>query len=326
MRRVGITGASGFLGAAVLRHLAARGDCFVRALTRSSPPTAAPRGSTITWQQGDLTSPSDCQDFVEDLDAVLHFAHTNTPLTSDRHLPSDGMLSLLPTLTLLEALRQRGGRAHLLYASSGGAVYGRRAERAPFREDDPCSPTSSYGIQKLAAEHYVRLATERGWVRGTCLRIGNPYGVLLPPERRQGLIGVLLSELVRGRPVTLFGDPQNVRDYVHLSDLLALLDLLLPRAAAGFEVWNVGSGVGHSVREVVALLERLHGRRVEVQTNSSIAGAGDLPSWVVLDVSRGAQALGWRPAVTLEEGLARLYREAFGCARSASRRLTIPLG
>jgi UDP-glucose 4-epimerase len=327
VRRVGITGASGFLGAAVLRHLAARGDCFVRALTRSSPPAGAPRGPTITWQQGDLTSPSDCQDFVDGLDAILHFAHTNTPLTSDRHLPSDARLSLLPTLNLLEALRQRGGRAQLLYASSGGAVYGRRAGGgAPFREDDPCSPASSYGIQKLAAEHYVRLATERGWVQGSCLRIGNPYGVLLPPERRQGLIGVLLAELVRGRPVTLFGDPQNVRDYVHLSDLCALLDVLLARAAAGFEVWNVGSGVGHSVREVVSLLERLHGRRVEVQTNSSIVGAGDLPSWVVLDVTKSAQALGWRPSVSLEEGLARLYRQAFGCSRGASRRLTIPLG
>lgn len=314
MHHIGISGASGFLGTSLLEHLAARSDCVVRALTRSPPATTAPRGPTITWQQGDLTSARDCSTFAAGLDTIIHFAHTNTPLTSDRHLPSDGMLNLLPTLTLLEAIRdQGGGKLHLIYASSGGAVYGRREDRTPFREEDPCCPTSSYGIQKLAAEHYIRLATERGWLVGTCLRIGNPYGVLLPPERRQGLIGVFLSQLARGRPVSLFGNPANVRDYVHLSDLWALIDAVLGRTV-GFEVFNVGSGVGHSVNEIVQLIEGVHGRRIEVQTVSSIAGAEELPSWVVLDVGKSLRLLGWRPNIRLEEGLARLYQ---GSARAA---------
>ena len=137
-----------------------------------------------------------------------------------------------PTLTLIEALRATGNRAHVVFASSGGAVYGDAANRRPFREDDACRPQTSYGIQKLTAEHYLRMASEHGWLTATTLRVANPYGVLLPPERRQGFIGTAVAQIRAGDPVRVFGNPANVRDYVHIADVCRAFELALVAARA----------------------------------------------------------------------------------------------
>ena len=308
MLKIGITGASGFLGVSLIQYLGRQARCQIRALDRILRPEILAEASYVAWQTGDLASEEDCARFVDGLDVIIHLAHTNTPLTSNHHLPSDASLNLIPTLTLLEAIRKAQGRPHFIYPSSGGAVYGRPAEHRPFRESDGCQPVTSYGIQKLAAEHYIRLAAESGWLSGTCLRIGNPYGVLLPPERKQGLIGVIFSQLVHHQPVTIFGDANNIRDYIHLEDVCSMFHTLLDRSGQ-FEIFNVGSGVGHSVKAILDLLASLLGRKIEVRVEPANEDADKLVPWVVLDISKSAQCLRWQPTVTLEEGLARLCAE-----------------
>ncbi len=307
MARVGITGASGFLGSYLLSWLARNTEHELRALARTIPPTGWPGPPGVTWLQGDLASSRDCTAFAAELDTVVHLAGANTPLTSNADLPADAGANLVPTLTLLQALRELGTRPHVVFASSGGAVYGRSADRLPFGETRPCEPSSSYGIQKLAVEHYLRVAAEGGWLTATALRIGNPYGVLLPPERLQGFIGVALNQLVHGLPIRIFDDPANVRDYVHLDDMCRMFELVLaPREA--FAIYNVGSGEGYSVDDVVELLEGFVGD-VRVERQSMRPELQPLPSWVVLDVTKALAELGWAPSVPLEAGLERLSGE-----------------
>ena len=211
---------------------------------------------------------------------------------------------MLPTLTLLEAVRDAGRRPHIVFASSGGTIYGPRRDTRPFREADECRPQSSYAIQKLAVEHYLRMASEHGWVTATALRIGNPYGILLPPERMQGFIGTAISQLRTGSPIRVFGNAQNVRDYVHVEDMCRAFDLALV-SAERFEVFNIGSGIGHSVEDVVRLIEELEGRHVEVRVEHP-AAADELPGWVVLDSEKARERLGWAAEITLRNGLDRL--------------------
>ena len=152
-------------------------------------------------------------------------------------------MSLIPTLQLLEAVRAAGTRPHVIYASSGGAVYGRTPGPAPrpFRESDPCMPITAYGIQKLTCEHYLRMAAEEGWLTASVLRISNPYGTLLSPARRQGLIGIVFHQLTNARPIQVFGNPDNVRDYIHLEDMAdAFRRVLSPLEP--YAVFNIGSG------------------------------------------------------------------------------------
>lgn len=307
---MGITGASGFLGSALLQHFTAANSGIgkVYALNRTLHADHLLDLPVVKWVQGDLVSPYDCASFVEPVDVIVHLAGVNTPLTSDAHLASDASSNIVPTLTLLQAIREVGRRPHVIFASSGGALYRPSSDRRSFRETDPAEPTSSYGIQKLAIEHYLRVAAEQGWLTATVLRIGNPYGVLLPPERRQGFIGVALNQLLHGRPIRLFGNEENVRDYVHLDDMCRMFKLAALRAT-GFDVYNLGSGLGHSVAQLIELLERIIGERIEVVREAPSEDAERLPRWVVLDISKAGAEFGWSPGVSLEDGLRRLCAE-----------------
>jgi UDP-glucose 4-epimerase len=301
--RIAVTGASGFLGSILTPHLAAAGH-EVRTLTRTLPTKDQGAHPGIVWLQGDLASPRDAALLVDGVEAIVHLAWTNTPLTSNAHLPTDASANLLPTLTLLEAVRATSGCPQIVFASSGGAVYGAPSGDLPFREEHECRPQSSYGIQKLTVEQYLRMGSEHGWFTATALRIGNPYGVPLPPERLQGFIGTAVAQLVAGDPVRVFGNPGNVRDYVHLSDVSRAIEMALePRAP--FDVFNIGSGTAHSVEDVLRLLEEVVGAPLAVHTEWSEA-ADDLPSWVVLDAGKALAVLGWAAEISLREGLARL--------------------
>jgi UDP-glucose 4-epimerase len=302
-----VTGASGFLGSSLTSYLVARGH-EVRTLARTLRPGDAAVHPGVSWMQGDLTSPPDAARLIDGVDAVAHLAWANTPLTSNSHLPADAAANLLPTLTLLEAMRAASSRAHVIFASSGGAVYGASVDERPFRESDACLPQSSYGIQKITVEQYLRMGSDNGWFTATALRIGNPYGVPLPAERRQGFIGTAVAQLRAGIPVRVFGNPANVRDYVHVDDVCRAFELAA-RPGQPFDVLNVGSGVGHSVEDILALIEQLEGRAVPIHAERS-AAADELPSWVVLDVERAREKLGWAAGIDLREGLGRLLRES----------------
>jgi UDP-glucose 4-epimerase len=310
--RIGVTGASGFIGAHLVSQMSARADLEIIALTRTLGPEHVDDTPNVRWVQGDLGSPHDCARFVKDLDAVVHLAHVNTPLTSNRDLSSDAALNLGPTLTLLRAIRDRRKRPRIVYASSGGAVYARTPDGKPLTEVSPVEPTSSYGILKLTVESYLRMAAGEGWISGAALRIGNAYGALLPRDRLQGFLGVAIHEAAAGRPVRIFGDPENVRDYVHLRDITDAFARAL-EARTGWDVYNIGSGRGTSVRQLMEILQTVAGPELSVEFDRvEVADAELLPHWAVLDSSRARSELGWEPTIELEKGIQELWEGARG--------------
>lgn len=265
--------------------------------------------------QGDLMNEADCEEFVDGLDVVLHLAQSNSPVTSDRHWPSDFSVNIAPSLNLLEALRRRQGRGqcHLIFASSGGAVYGRlRAGLGAFREEDQCNPLSPYGIQKLMIEHYLQTACDQGWLRSTVLRIGNAYGSLLAMERRQGFIGVAMARLISGKPVRIFGPVGTVRDYVHVDDVARAFAAVVSAdrrrsTETNWGVFNIGSGIGHSVSDVIGLMGQVMDCNVTTEfCDFGAATISSVPA-VILDSSKAGREIGWEPRVKLREGIAQMY-------------------
>lgn len=313
MKTIGITGASGLIGGRFLRHAVrtlpeVRVRCLARHVAGHFDHPA------VEWMAGDLMNEADCAEFVEGLDAVAHFAQSNSPAISDRHWPSDLVANISPGLNLLEALRRRkgGGLCHFVFASSGGAVYGREPrDGVAFRESDVCAPLNPYGIQKLSMENYLRTACEQGWLQATVLRISNAYGELLATERRQGLVGVAMARVLAGRAVKVFGPLETVRDYVHVDDVAKAFGLALDWDERGvkFRVYNVGAGVGHSVQEVLELIGRVTGREVRTEVSDFGQAAISLVPKVVLANGKAREELGWGPRVGLVEGILGLIQK-----------------
>jgi UDP-glucose 4-epimerase len=296
--RIGITGAAGFIGSYLTQRMLANRAGDVRVLMRNAVPHSNFDAAEVV--RGDLSSPQNCEEFSEGLDVIYHLAHTNSPLNSEQDQVADVMANQIPLLNLIAAVQRLGTRPHIVYFSSGGAVYAPRHERVRYRETDLCGPISSYGIQKLAGEHYLRLAALRGKLTATVLRVGNAYGTLLPQHRMQGLIGVAINCVVHNRPVRVFGNPANVRDYIHLDEVCNLAERVA-RADAEFSIVNVGSGTGHSVTEVLQLIEASCGRPIQVLSEP---GCGKwLQDWVVLDTTKAERDFGWVPRVDLRTGI-----------------------
>jgi len=238
-------------------------------------------------------------------DAVLHLAWSTFPATAEQH-PGQERREDLPFLeSLLAALENSAtpDQVHLVFFSSGGTVYGNAPGR-PNVETDPCRPIGQHGRAKVAAEEMIRAHAGRRGRGHTILRISNPYGYPVPPDRMQGIIPHAIRCASAGLPLALWGDGSARKDFLHYRDFLAALESVLGRRLAG--TFNLSAGESHSVREVLAMVEAQVGRKIPL----AFAPA---PAWDVqdsrIDNGRLVAATGWRPTIPLAEGI---RREATG--------------
>lgn len=293
-RRVLVLGA-GFIGSHIVCKLVAAGH-HVDVLTRSEPSAALAgllAGATVIV--GDPTNLAGATALIAQADHVVYAIGSSSPAESHLDPVADVSLVVAPVIRLLEILRLRNSTG-LTYLSSGGAVYGNLP--GPAREDDRTEPISSYGILKRTVEHFARMYACQHGVPIQVLRVSNVYGPGQAATRGQGLVAHLLRSLTEGAPFPVFGAGDNVRDYVHVADVAdAVVQLLsLP---GGYHVFNLGSGVGHSIREVITLVEEVSGHVVDVESRPD--RPFDVRS-VVLDISRLAAMIEFRPR-TLRDGL-----------------------
>jgi UDP-glucose 4-epimerase len=209
----------------------------------------------------------------------------------------DAQANVVGTVHALEAARAAG--AHLVFASTGGAIYG-DVDR-PAREDDERRPVSPYGIAKLAAEAYVA-----GWnrIHGTghvVLRFANVYGPRQSPSLEGGVIAIFLERLGNGEETQIFGDGKQTRDFVHVADVV---QAILTSGERRDGVFNVGTGIETTVTELYRLCAEAAGS--EQEPRYVPARPGDARR-SVLDVSRAAADLGWRPGTPLADGIRRTW-------------------
>jgi UDP-glucose 4-epimerase len=307
--KIGITGANGFLGSYIVEHLQLHSPFEIKAFVRNIPKSGTTKEKkNIAWFVGNLQSFDDCKKFVEDIDILIHLAHINTPLNSNLDVINDSMQNLIPTLNLLESLRAlKRENVHFIYSSSGGAIYGDNPALIPFTESYYCQPKTSYGIQKLMVENYLRIWTEKRIIKTSILRISNPYGTLLPHDRLQGLIGVILNQAIHTKSVNIFGDPENIRDYVHLQDVLSFIQQIIYNDH-DYEIFNIGSGKGYSVNRIVQFIEQIMGEQL-LKNYIELPLDKDLVKWNVLSIEKAKAHLNWEPKIDLRYGINEMYKK-----------------
>jgi UDP-glucose 4-epimerase len=291
----------GFIGARFARESLARGFETV-VLTRTEPESSTAAAiAKAELVVGNARDPELVRKLLRPRMHVVYAAGGLMPAQSEQNPSLDAALTFPPLLSVLDACRWVEG-VGLTYISSGGTVYG-QPRRLPVDEEHPTQPLSSYGMLRLTCEHLCSYVASQAALPLRILRCANVYGENQPTDRGQGAVGVFVDHLLSGEPITLFGDGEVVRDYVYVGDV-ADTGLALLTVSVGERIVNIGSGQGHSLNDLIDLLERFSGRRFELHHESS--RSFDI-SKIVLDVSRIKALVGFDPT-PLKTGLERVLR------------------
>ena len=226
-KRCLVLGGCGFLGSVVVRHLVAQG-WNVRVFDKEGVDTWRLNSvfSKIDFMTGDFLNVADLAVAITDMPTVLHFIGTTIPQSSMNDIHYDIETNVLPTVKLLELMREKPGQK-LIYASSGGTVYGIAQQNRPLVETDSKEPISSYGVSKLTIEKYIQLFGHNFGLPYTVLRFANPYGESQYVGRPQGAVGVFLHKALRGEEIMIWGDGSVVRDYIYEADIASVVIRIL---------------------------------------------------------------------------------------------------
>ena len=292
-----VLGGSGFIGRHLLRRLAAAGDVVI---ATSRNPAGQPEMTNLHWCKLDLADFDDWRSLLTDVSQVYHLAWSTIPATAESDPVGDMTVNVGGSVRLLEALKDRPG-IRLVFVSSGGMVYGRPV-RVPVLETDPAEPIGIHGISKLEVEHYIAHHAAHFDLDAVVLRVANAYGQGQYSGRPFGAVSTFCHLAKAREPLKIFGDGTVVRDYVHVDDIVdALLSVAVTHS--GQRVFNIGSGIGHSLNDVVAIIERMCGYKLSKKHLAR--RIFDVPI-SILDPTKALLELGWRARISIEDGVARM--------------------
>ena len=291
-QRIAVTGAGGFIGAAVCRIGAGLGAEIIAI----GPGAIARQGITaipIRIETEEALAP-----YLADVSILIHAAGRGTPAGIVALHDPLALHELRLTAIVLEAAC-RAGVGRVVLVSSGGTVYGDSAGRAPVSEDHALRPRSRYGAVKLLAEEMAWTMDRMGHVRCVVARLSNPYGPGQVNHRGQGLIATVASCVRSGKAIEVWGDGSTVRDYLYIDD--AARGLLAAASLPGGTAANVSSGTGMKTAAVVADI------LTQLDVTHPVQYRPERPAGVAFNVlcNRRLQAgTGWFPQISWQDGLA----------------------
>jgi len=307
-KRVLVTGGAGFIGSHVADLFISRGDevSIVDDFSTGRPENV-PSGATLHEMR---IESDDFRELVRAsrFDLVIHLAAQMDVRKSVADPAADARINILGTLNLIEGIRAGAYRTRVVFSSTGGAVYGPFAA-LPNIETASKDPESPYAVSKLAAEFYLAYYGRVHGMEAIALRFANVYGPRQDPHGEAGVVAIFCRGLLADAPVTIFGDGRQTRDYVYVGDVCEAIS-----AASGFKIppqrevdsraFNIGTGRGTSVLDLLAALESVTGKKARHVFGAKRPGEQQDSS---IDPTKAVQVLGWRAETELAAGLTRTY-------------------
>jgi UDP-glucose 4-epimerase len=292
-----VTGAAGFLGSALANRLAADGHS-VRGLDDLSAGDPARLSSRVLFTRGDVNDRPKLWTLLQDVACVYHLAARVSVPESVLYPREYNAVNVGGTVSVMEAMRDAGVQ-RVVFVSSG-AVYGEHG-RQPLDEGQTPNPHSPYAVSKLSAEYYVQTIGRLWGIETVALRVFNAYGPGQPlPAAHAPVIPRFLKQALQGGSLVVHGDGRQTRDYVYLDDVVDALVAAATAQAINRLVINVGSGQETSVRDLARQVGEATGRLVDVLYSTNEKGG---VSRMCADLRLAAERLGFRPRVTLADGL-----------------------
>jgi UDP-glucose 4-epimerase len=306
--KVLVTGGAGFIGSHLVDSLIQQG-CRVVVVDNLSTGRLENINPAATFYQVDICNSGLEGIFEKERPEFVNHQAAQTVIQKSMEDPVfDAKQNILGSLNLIsQCLRFRVKK--IVYASSGGAVYGEPKYR-PVDENHPVTPISYYGISKYTVEHYLHLSHLENSLSYAVLRYSNVYGPRQSPKGEAGVVAIFTRQMLQGERPTIFGKGDKTRDYVYVADVVMANLLAMEKSING--VYNIGTGVETSDQEMFDLLAGLTG----YQSNAHYAPVrkGEIYR-ICLDCSKAHKEIGWQPHFLLREGLTETvnyYRSMFG--------------
>ena len=293
-KRVLVTGGTGFIGRALLSKLSCRDDLECVVLSRSQNDGAG----NLSFYNVDISDLEAVLEFKKNaagFDSIIHLASLNPGATQKSHRADENLSqNLLSTVNLLNLVSDE--LESFIYASTLD-VYGVPVF-TPMTEEHPTEPETYYGVAKLASEKFLRIALKEKGIPLTTLRLSQVYGPGEPPIKA---IPRFIGDVMEGKSPVIYGDGEDIRDYIYLDDAVDAVIKALETRTDG--LFNIAGGVGTSIKDVLQIILDI--------------GKSDLvPTYkarqktrvdIVFDITKVKEGLGWSPAITLKKGLRREY-------------------
>ena len=304
-----VIGGAGFIGSHIVERLAREGHS-VRAFDNLSTGKRENLGAVagdVELVVADVRHFERLRQEMRGCDVVFHQAAIVSVPYSVEHPDETLEVNLRGTLNVLQAAKAAGVKRVVM--ASSAAVYGEDPE-LPKRETMLPSPISPYGLEKLASEHYLSIWTKLFGVESVALRYFNVFGPRQDPSSAySGVISIFVDRILRGAPITIFGDGEQFRDFVYVANVVEANLLAASRPEASGRVYNVGCGKRTSLNELATILGRICER--EVKPSHAPPRAGDIRESLA-DIGRARAELGYEPRIGVEEGLRALVRSVKG--------------
>jgi UDP-glucose 4-epimerase len=304
-----VLGANGFIGSHLVDSLVTAGHT-VRAFDRFSSGTKRYSDSeNIEQWVGDYLNRDDLSRALKGMEYVFHFISTTTPVTAENDPIIDIETNIQMSVELFQLCVQAKVK-RVLFASTGGAIYGTSIDKktVAHNEKDPTLPISPYAIGKLTIENYLRYFSTKFKLDYISFRIANPYGDRQPLQSKQGVIPIFLEKVHTNQPITVFGNGSMVRDYIYVKDVTDMVTAAF-QGPHRYDVYNIGSGQGNTLNEVIECIKDVTGKKVEIHREAVPATFVDK---VILDTDRYRSEFHIEPETSLLDGVRATYEHIIG--------------
>lgn len=296
-----VLGGDGFIGSYICEHLLLHGHQVI-VYERSKPALHNLNHiqDRLCIIQGDFRTEANFSAVLTGIDWVFHLICTTLPANENSIIDIED--NVKPTLRFLEACKS-GNVRKIIFLSSGGTIYG-LSDRGCISESHPTEPICPYGVQKLTIERYLHLYRHLYGLEYAIMRVSNPYGERQDPFRPQGVIAAFIARALLDRPIEIWGDGSVVRDFLYVGDV-AKAAVLLAEYNGQEKIFNIGSGVGHSLNEVIHYIAKLSEKKIK---KVYFPGRSQDVPVNILDISKAKNILGWQPEVDLIVGIEKLLQ------------------
>jgi len=298
-----ILGGNGFIGSHLAEGLVEKGyDVRVFDSFQTGMANLETIKGKIEIIKGDFLNHADILLALKGMDYIFHYISTTVPATAVKDPIYDVQTNVIGAVRLLQ-LAVASKVKRVIFPSSGGTVYGEPTS-LPVHETHALNPMDPYGISKLAIEKYLNYFNRAYGLDYLILRYSNPYGERQSPHGQQGVIPVFLNKIKMGERPVIYGDGSTERDYVYVGDAAEATIAALEKKTA-HKIFNVGSGAGTSLNQLIELMSGVAGKKIEPIYAEDTAIRVQK---IVLDVSRMHDEVGWEPSTSLQEGIERTWQ------------------